>query len=141
MRPTAKWKPLTGTLLLVATTMLATLQVEAQTAGQSPIETAVPRLEASALHRPAWTQAPAQPLTGPDDHDPQGPVSLHMAQGRRPFFSARGTAVGAAVGCAVGAVALYDHDFDPPSGRWGWSAAGCILLSLPGAFMGGLFIP
>ena len=60
---------------------------------------------------------------------------------RRPLFSARGAAIGGAIGCAVGAVATYASNSTDTRQRLVWSAVGCGIGGLPGAFFGSLFIP
>lgn len=60
---------------------------------------------------------------------------------RRPLFSARGAAIGGAIGCAVGAIATYASNSTDTRQRLVWSAVGCGIGGLPGAFFGSLFIP
>jgi hypothetical protein len=62
-------------------------------------------------------------------------------ENRRPLFSARGAAIGGAVGCAVGAIVTYVSNSTDTRQRLVWSAVGCGIGGLPGAFFGSLFIP
>jgi hypothetical protein len=66
---------------------------------------------------------------------------LRNDQDRRSFLSARGAAIGAAIGCTLGAVTFYDPDREEVSQRIGWSAAMCVLLSVPGAVLGSILVP
>jgi hypothetical protein len=59
----------------------------------------------------------------------------------RPLFSARGALIGGAIGCAAGAVATYASNGTDRGPRLAWSAVGCGIGGLPGAFFGSLFIP
>lgn len=56
----------------------------------------------------------------------------------RPMFTRRGLIIGAVVGCAFGGWKFADAAGDHALGH---GVAGCLLLLLPGMFLGGLWIP
>jgi hypothetical protein len=56
----------------------------------------------------------------------------------RPRFTRRGIIIGGLVGCAYGAWKFADAAGEHALGH---GVAGCLLLSLPGMFLGGVWIP
>jgi len=128
-------------MLLAAAAFSTHAEVAGQTVGQSPVQATGPRLEASAINRPPWTQLPAQPITVLEEYDPTGRRSLLIDHERGPSLSKRGALIGAALGCTLGAVGLYDPATEQVSQRLAWSAGGCIVLAFPGAWLGALLIP
>lgn len=127
--------------LLVAALFTAGSGAAGQAVDQDLTPASAPRLEASARHRPPWTQIPAPRITLAEEYVPDSSGPLRIDYEQRPFFSQRGALIGAAIGCGAGAVIYYDLGMPEPAQSAAWGAAGCVLLALPGAFFGSLFIP